>query len=104
MQISRRNALLGAAAAPLAIKAAGVKAALAGDPVLALEREWLAQLDLIHNYPDDSDEALDPLHERAYETERQLFLMPAGSLRGVLTKLRVWHYYYSPGSCADQAL
>ncbi len=59
MSISRRDALLGATAAavvtgaitvPLAIKAAGVKAALAGDPavaqadepVLALEQEWLA--------------------------------------------------------------
>ena len=51
MSISRRDALLGATAAavvtgaataPLAMKAAGVKAALAGDPVLALEREWLA--------------------------------------------------------------
>ena len=102
MQISRRGALLGASAAavtgltvaPLAIKAAGVKAALAGDPVLALEREWLAQLDFIHNYPDDSDEALDPLYERANEIERQLFLMPAESFWGVLTKLRVWHYYY----------
>ena len=100
--ITRRNALLGATAAavvtgaataPLAIKAAGVKAALGGDPVLALEREWLAQLDFIHNYPDDSDEALDPLYERANEIERQLFSMPAESLRGVLTKLRVWHYY-----------
>ncbi len=104
MNITRRDALLGATAAaavtgltvaPLAIKAAGVKAALAGDPVLALEREWLAQLDFIHNYPDDSDEALNPLYERASEIERQLFLMPAESLRGVLTKLRVWHYHYS---------
>ena len=54
MQITRRNALVsggaavvtGAATASLAIKAAGVKAALAGDLVLALEREWLAQLDV----------------------------------------------------------
>ncbi len=99
MSISRRTALTtGAAAAvtglttaPLAMKAAGVKAALAGDPVLALEREWLAQLDFIHNYPDDFDEALEPLYERADEIERQLFSMPAESVRGVLTKLRVWH-------------
>ena len=111
MSISRRDALLGATAAaavtgltaaPLAIKAAGVKAALGGDPVLALEREWLARLDFVHNYPDDSDEALDPLYERVHHVERQLFLMPAESVQGVLTKLRVWHYYYSPGSCADQ--
>ncbi len=105
MNITRRDALLGATAAaavtgltmaPLAIKAAGVKAALAGDPVLALERKWLAQKDFIRNYPDDSDEALAPLYERADEIERQLFLMPAESIQGVLTKLRVWHYYYSP--------
>ncbi len=111
MQISRRDALLGATAAaavtgltaaPLAFKAAGVKAALAGDPVLALEREWLAQLDFAHNYPDDSDEALEPLYERANEIERQLFLMPAESVRGVMTKLRVWHYYYAPDSLGDK--
>ncbi len=58
MSISRRDALLGATAAavvtglttaPLAIKAAGVKAALAGDPVLpayeafeAVRREYIA--------------------------------------------------------------
>ncbi len=101
MSISRRTALAtgaaavitGAATIPLAMKADAVKAALAGDPVLALEREWLAQLDFVHNYPDDSDAALAPLYERVDETERQLFLMPAESLRGVLTKLRVWHYY-----------
>ena len=62
-----------------------------GDPVLALERQWLAQLDFIHNYPDDFDEALEPLYERADEIERQFFSMPAESVRGVLTKLRVWH-------------
>ena len=110
MSISRRTALAtgaaaivtGAAVAPLAFKAAGVKAALGGDPVLALEREWRARLDYVHNYPDDSDAALDPLYERVNEIERQLFLTPAESVQGVLTKLRVWHYYYSPGSCADQ--
>ncbi len=54
MQITRRGALLGATAAaavtgltvaPLAIKSAAVKAALAGqtvEPLLALEQEWLA--------------------------------------------------------------
>ncbi len=53
MQISRRDALLGATAAaavagltvaPLAMKAAGVQAPLAGqtvEPLLALEQEWL---------------------------------------------------------------
>ncbi len=50
MQITRRDALLntgaalvvtGAVTAPLAIKAVGVKAALAGDPLLAMEQEWL---------------------------------------------------------------
>ena len=110
MQITRRNALLGATAAavvtgatvaPLAIKAGATKAALAGDPVLALEREWLAQLDFVHNYPDDSDEALEPLYKRADEIERQLFLTPAETALGVLTKLRVWHYYY--GSCSWEA-
>ncbi len=60
MQISRRDALLGATAAavvtgaataPLAIKAAGVKAALAGEPLLAMEQEWNA----IHKELQDRD-------------------------------------------------
>ncbi len=50
LSISRRTALAtgaaavitGAATAPLAMKAAGVKAALAGEPLLVLEQEWLA--------------------------------------------------------------
>ncbi len=57
MQISRRGAMLGASAAavagltvaPVAMKAAGVQAALAGDPVLpayeafeAVRREYIA--------------------------------------------------------------
>ncbi len=56
MQITRRNALLGASAAavtglnvaPLAMKAAGAKAALAGDPVLlAFEAYEAARLEAI---------------------------------------------------------
>ncbi len=51
MQFSRRDALMGAGAAavvtgvtatPLAMKATGVKAALVGDPLLAMERQWFA--------------------------------------------------------------
>ncbi len=50
MQITRRNALLGASAAavtgltvaPLAMKSAAVKAVLAGEPLLVLEQEWFA--------------------------------------------------------------
>ncbi len=85
MSISRRTALAtGAAAAvtgltvaPLGMKAAGVQAALAGDPVLALEREWLAQLDYVHNYPDDSDDALEPLYRRADAIEEKIMGTPA---------------------------
>ncbi len=62
MQISRRDALMGATAAavvtgaiagPLAIKAAGVKAAMAGDPVIDLAQQlsaasdaWFAAIDV----------------------------------------------------------
>ena len=50
MRISRRDALMGATAAvavagvptAVAAKVAGAKAALAGEPLLALEQEWLA--------------------------------------------------------------
>ncbi len=63
MQISRRNALAtgaaavitGAATAPLAMKAAGVKAALAGDPVIGLV-EQLKAARQARNVADDAYE------------------------------------------------
>ncbi len=109
MQITRRDALLGATAAavvtgattaPLAIKAAGVKAALAGElndePLLALRRRWLAWRDHIHNYPDDSDEARDPLFAQLEEIEERIYATPAQTPQGVTVKLELWQYYYSP--------
>ncbi len=109
MQISRRDALMGATAAavvtgatvvPLALKSAGVQAALTGEPndepLLALRRQWLAWREHIHHYPDESDEARDPLYDRLTEIERQIYVTPAQTPRGVLIKLELWQYFYAP--------
>ena len=103
MQITRRNALVsagaavvtGVATAPLAIKAAGVKAALAVEPLLAMEQEWAAFRDYCNNYPDESDAAVDPLFDRLTEMERQIYRTPAAILEGVVVKLRLWSRYYA---------
>ena len=106
MQITRRNAMLGASAAavtgltvaPIGMKASGVKAALAGvpgvvkasqtDPVAVLVRkasayeEWLNSL----NVPDDEFNALAGVH---FEMEHRILDTPATSLVGIVGKLRI---------------
>ncbi len=104
MNITRRTALAttaaaittAAIAAPIAIKAAGVQAALAGDPLLALEQEWRAFRDYIHNYPDESDAALDPLYNRLTNMEVRIYETPATTPAGIAVKLRLWGGYYGP--------
>ena len=112
MSISRRDALLGATAAaavtgltvaPLAMKAAGVKAALTAEPtrvqpvepLLAMEQEWATFRDYCNSYPDESDAAVNPLFERLTEMERQIYVTPAATLEGVVVKLRLWSSYYA---------
>ncbi len=103
MSISRRTALATTAAAittaaitaPIALKAAAVKAALADDPLLAMEQEWLAFRNYIHNYPDESDAALDPLYDRLTEMEVGIYETPATTPAGVAIKLRLWSRYYA---------
>ncbi len=106
MSISRRGAMLGASAAavtgltvaPLAMKAAGVKAALAGsidEPLIAMEREWNAHRHLGDDYFDDSDEAREPHFRRMEEMEWNIYQTPARTLQGVATKLRLWSRYYA---------
>ncbi len=104
MQITRRDALLGATAAaavtgltvaPLSMKAAGAKAALAGDPLLAMEREWLAFRHYCNNYPDESDEARDPLYDRLTDMELEIYETPATTPAGAVIKLRLWGNYYT---------
>ena len=112
MQITRRNALVGASAAavtgltvaPLAMKAAHVKAALAGEPLLAMEQEWLAQRDYIHNYPDDSDDALEPLYQREDAIEEKIMGTPANSFAGIAVKLRMAAYYTFPDADGPEGL
>ena len=107
MQITRRNALLGATAAavvtgltvaPLAMKAAGVKAALAGptdEPLIAMEREWNAQRYSYDDCLDDSDEGREPHFRRLEEMEWNIYQTPARTPQGVATKLRLWSRYYA---------
>ena len=105
MSISRRNVLAtGAAAittaavsAPLALKSASAKAALAGDPLLAMERQWLAQRDYIHSFPHESDAEIDPLYDRQCALEKKIMTTPARSVAGIAVKLRLATYYTYPG-------
>ncbi len=85
MQISRRDALLGATAAavvtgaataPLAIKAAAVKAALTAEPLLAMEQEWFA----IHK----------ELQERSGQWSRAYDSLPAWARGGKDQHGRQW--------------
>ncbi len=104
MNITRRDALLGATAAaavtglivaPLAMKAAGVKLALADEPLLAMEQKYLAFRDYCNNYPDESAEAVNPLFDRLSDMEAEIYETPAATLDGTMVKLRLWADYYA---------
>ncbi len=94
MQISRRNALLGATAAaavtgwpaiPLAQKAAGVKAALANaDPEIEALFVQLAAADA-HAEATGADDAWD----RFNDIQAQIVVTPAMTLGGTLSKARM---------------
>ncbi len=98
MQITRRSALATGAAAittaaiatPLAMKASGVKAALAGDPLVAMEQDWLAFRDFCDDWPDEEGEVYEALYDRLYEMQDALYSSPAKTLTGVAAKLRMW--------------
>lgn len=112
MKISRRDALLGASAAavvtaaiaaPLALKAAGVKAALGGDPVtdlndqglLGLERQWLDHQKTCEDWPHEQGEVYESLYARLSEMEECIYCNPAQTLAGVMVKLRMWSWHCS---------
>ena len=104
MNISRRDALMGATAAavvtgaiiaPLATKATAVKAALGGvsptlEPLLAMEQEWLAFRDFCDDWPDEEGEVYEALYGRLNEMAEALYRIPAKTLTGVAAKLRMW--------------
>ena len=127
MSISRRDALLGATAAavvtgaavaPLAMKAAGVKAALAGDPVIDLARQlnavWKAWMSAQNAYEEACHRVgyntfgigevrrelgIEPLWQeeqrleaRFWGLQTRLLDMPATTPRGVLAKLRGFYH------------
>ena len=105
--ISRRDALRGATAAaittgaitaPLAMQAAGVQAALAGDPaiilpvdpVLLLKRQWDARWAPYASETNEDEDVIDALHDRLSETAFQIFQTPAATIEGVTFKLVLW--------------
>ena len=93
MQISRRDALLGATAAAAV---AGVPGAVqAVEPLLAMEREWNAHRYSYNNCLDDSDEAREPHFRRLEEMEWNIYQTPAQTPQGVAIKLRLWSRYYA---------
>ena len=100
MTISRRGALIGATAAAVV---AGVPGAVQGDePLLAMEREWLAQRDYIHRFPHESDAEIEPLYERQDALEKKIMETPAHSFAGIAVKLRLAGYYtWSLNGCAE---
>ncbi len=106
MQVSRRDALMGATAAavvtaaiaaPLAIKAAGVKAALAGDPVIALIDEHIALFPEAYpdfdQFPEEDwsriEEQLQTVRDLCDNLLCDVFRTPAESFDVVLAKARL---------------
>ena len=95
MQISRRDALAtgaaaavtGLTAAPLAIKTAGVKAALAGDPILPLYAQWRAAETQLADM-----EATDAEIDRVIDLQVRIIHTPAATLYGLLSKARLAWY------------
>ena len=100
MSISRRTAIAtgaaaittGAITAPLALKAAGVKAALAGepDPVAALANKAFAYRAWLNSIPGDMPEEEFNSHcEELWEIYDQIRDTPATSIEGIAGKVRV---------------
>ena len=127
MSITRRNALLGATAAaavtgltvaPLAMKAAGVKVALAGDPVIGLVQQlnaaWTAWMTADDAFEDAChragfntfeystkcrDSGIKELRQererwkaRFWDLEPRVLDTPATTLHGVIAKLRDFYH------------
>ncbi len=89
MNITRRDALLGAIAAaavtgltvaPLAIKSAGVKAALAGDPVIGLARQlsavWKAWMTAQRVYEEAALAEIERRQRKGHEVRWELGIEP----------------------------
>ena len=96
MQISRRDALAtGAAAittaavtAPLAVKAAGVKA-LAGEPLVALERRMLARGAFLDSHSGVDHAQWDAAYKEWAALQDQIAETPAKTVEGLAVKLRL---------------
>ncbi len=97
MQISRRNALMGAGAA--AVVAGVPVAVLAVDPLLDMEQEWLQLRDKYETAPDVLYGAPDPLFDKLLDLQYRILLTEAKSPAGVAVKLRM----HCRNNCWDEA-
>ena len=118
--ITRRKALSGAAAAavtgaitaPLAIKATGVKAALAGDPVVDLATQvkaaYRAYVEATDNYEDVAHDAgynicCDFPWAKITTTNGEQYQWGRGQIRGAAARDEEWHVRITPEE-RDRAL
>ena len=98
MSISRRDALLGATAAavvtgattaPLAIKAGATKAALGGEPLVALERHMLVLGAFLDNHSAEDDAQSEAVFKQWSTLQDQIAETPARTVQGLAVKLRL---------------
>jgi len=97
MQITRRSALAtGAAAittaaitAPLALKAAGVKAALGDEPLVALERRMLARGAFLDSHSGVDHAQWDAVYKEWVALQDQIAETPAKTVGGLAVKLHL---------------
>ena len=71
------------------------------EPLLEMEREWIARRDHYRTYPDESDAARDPLLDRLIETEIEIHRTPATTPAGIAVKLRMWARHHGSGFGED---
>ena len=94
--LSRRDALRGGTAvatcAAVSTAAGAIDAVVAkeSEPLLEMERQWIARRDHYRTCPDESDEARDPLLDCLIEMEVEIHRTPATTPAGIAVKLRMW--------------
>ena len=66
------------------------------EPLLEIEREWLAWLDCCNNDPNESDQAIDARCAHLFEIEQRIIDTPARTPAGIAVKLRLFAHYEKP--------
>ncbi len=95
--ISRRSALTGAAAIPVAVAAPAVAGDHPDAELIALWHERQRVGDL-RDWHDHSDEALDARGEAIHEIGRRIVATPAHTLEGLAVKVRLFGANEMPGN------